>query len=125
MAEKKVERRKVKRLPEKNEVTITTISDSKTNSNEKIICSHSNDISVLGAKIQVNYFLPVNSLLKMDFSLKNWISKLTAFGRVRWIKNIFNDKSSYEAGVEFVNSTPEDIEKRTKYISDRSKHVKN
>ena len=120
MAEKKVEKRRVKRLPEKNEVTITTISDGKQNSKEKIICSQSNDISVLGTKIQVNYFLPVDSLLKIDFKLKNWVHKMSALGKVRWIKNIFRDKS-YEAGVEFVESTPEDIEKRKKYISSRSK----
>jgi hypothetical protein len=118
------EKRRVNRLKEKNEVTITTVADGKTNSKEKIICSHSNDISVLGAKIQVNYFLPVNSLLKVDFNLKNWVSKISALGEVRWIKNIFKDKSSYEAGVEFVGSTPEEIEKRKKYIAARSGKIK-
>lgn len=117
------EKRRVGRLKEKNEVTITTVADGKTNSKEKIICSHSNDISVLGAKIQVNYFLPVNSLLKIEFNLKNWVSKISALGKVRWIKNIFKDES-YEAGVEFVGSTPEEIEKRKKYVSDRSRQVK-
>jgi len=119
MGEKRTEKRRVKRIPEKNEVTITMVNDGKKNEPEKIICSQSNDISVLGTRIQVNYFVPVNSILKIDFNLKDWVHKIAALGEVRWIKNIFGDKS-YEAGVEFVKSTPDDVEKRKKYISSRT-----
>lgn len=114
------EKRRAKRLKDDNEVTITMVSGRGTEPNEKIICSQSKDISVLGTKIQVNYFLPVNSLLKIDFKLKDLYHRITAIGKVIWIKTLFGDKS-YEAGVEFVDSTSEELDKRKKYISGKPK----
>jgi len=110
------EKRKIERLNKKNEVTITIVSDGETNSRGKVVLGQSKDVSVLGTKIQVNYFLPVNSLLKIDFTLKDFYNKITAIGKVKWIKTIFGDES-YEAGVEFVNLSPAEIEKQVNYIS--------
>lgn len=115
-----VEKRRAKRLKEEHEVKITIISDGRKHPEEKVLCCRSNDLSVLGTKIQVNYYLPVNSLIKMDFNLSDLYHKITAVGKVKWIKALFGDKS-YEAGLEFVNSPPEDVEKRLSYISGKSK----
>jgi hypothetical protein len=113
------ERRREKRIKEKNDILITTLENGKTSSKEKILMSHSNDISVLGARIQVNYFLPVNSLFKIEFNLKNWLSKITALAKVRWIKDIVKNHS-FEAGVEFVQSTPEEVEARKQYMASKT-----
>jgi hypothetical protein len=61
------ERRRVKRLEEENEVTITISSDEEKNPKEIIVLGQSKDISVLGTKIQVNLYLSVNTPLKDRF----------------------------------------------------------
>ena len=59
------EKRRVERLKKDNQVTITIVSDGETNSKGKVVLGQSKDVSVLGTKIQVNYYLPVDSLLKI------------------------------------------------------------
>ena len=110
------EKRRVERLKKNNQVTITIFSDGETNSKGRVVLGQSRDVSVLGTKIQVNYFIPVDSLLKIDFTFKDLYNKITAIGKVRWIKTIFTDES-YEAGVEFVNLSPDEIEKQVNFIS--------
>lgn len=97
-------------------MTITIVSNGETNSKGKVVLGQSKDVSVLGTKIQVNYYLPVDSLLKIDFTFKDLCNKITAIGKVRWIKTIFADES-YMAGVEFVNLSPDEIEKQVNFIS--------
>jgi hypothetical protein len=59
------EKRKTERLKEFNEIITTVISG------EKNFYNYSEDISLSGAKIRGNIFLPVDTLLKIDFTLKN------------------------------------------------------
>ena len=114
------EKRKAKRLEEKSEITITIVSGGKKSPEEKIMYNQSNDISVLGARIKANIFLPIDTLLKIDFTLKKLQQKITALGKVKWIKIIIEDKY-YEAGVEFVNTPSEAIQKLKGYISWKKK----
>ena len=115
------EKRRVKRLKEENEITITVISGGKNIPKEKIVYNYSKDISISGAKIQANIFLPVKTLLKIDFTLENLQQKITALGKVKWIKIIIENKY-YEAGVEFVNTPLEAIKKLEDYISWKQKN---
>jgi len=110
------EKRKTERLKEFNEITTTVISG------EKIFYNYSEDISVSGAKIRGNIFLPVDTLLKIDFTLKNLQQKITAPGKVKWIKTIIENKY-YEAGVEFVNTPLEAIKKLEDHISWKQKCI--
>jgi hypothetical protein len=103
------EKRKTERLKEFNEITTTVISG------EKNFYNYSEDISLSGAKIRGNIFLPVDTLLKIDFTLKNLQQKITALGKVKWIKIIIENKY-YEAGVEFVNTPLEAIKKLEDHI---------
>ena len=103
------EKRKTERLKEFNEITTTIISG------EKNFYNYSEDISVSGAKIRGNIPLPIDTLLKIDFTLKNLQQKITALGKVKWIKIIIENKY-YEAGVEFVNTPLEAIKKLEDYI---------
>lgn len=110
------EQRKAERLKELNEITISVIS-SKTNVvREKISYNYSEDISATGAKIRGNILLPVDTVLQIDFRLKTLKKQITAVGKIKWIKVIIEDKY-YEAGVEFVNTTKEAIQKIENYIS--------
>ena len=110
------EKRKTERLKEFNEITTTVISG------EKNFYNYSEDISVSGAKIRGNIPLPVDTLLKIDFILKNLQQKITALGKVKWIKIIIENKY-YEAGVEFVNTPLEAIKKLEDYISWKQKYL--
>jgi hypothetical protein len=110
------EKRKTERLKEFNEIITTVISG------EKNFYNYSEDISLSGAKIRGNIFLPVDTLLKIDFTLKNLQQKITALGKVKWIKIIIENKY-YEAGVEFVNTPLEAIKKLEDHISWKQKCI--
>jgi hypothetical protein len=103
------EKRKTERLNEFNEITTTIISG------EKNFYNYSEDISVSGAKIRGNITLPVDTLLNIDFTLNNLQQKITALGKIKWIKMIIENKY-YEAGVEFVNTPLEVIKKLEDHI---------
>jgi len=111
------ERRRAPRLAEKNEITITTLSRGEKSPEEKIIYNHSMDISVLGTRIKSNSFLPIDTLLKIDLTLKNPNQMMiTAVGKVKWIKSLFADES-YEAGIEFVHTPSNVTQQLANYIS--------
>ena len=110
------EKRKTERLKEFNEITTTVISG------EKNFYNYSEDISVSGAKIRGIIHLPVDTLLKIDFTLKNLQQKITALGKVKWIKIIIENKY-YETGVEFVNTPREAIKKLEDHISWKQKCI--
>jgi PilZ domain. len=109
------ERRKAERLKELNEITISVTCEENNITKNKLLYNYSKDISVSGAKIQSNIFLPVDTLLKIDFKLKTLEKQITALGKVKWIKVLIEDKS-YEAGVEFVDTPSEAIKKLKFYI---------
>ena len=114
------EKRRAKRLVEKSEVTVTIVDGGKKYPKGKVIYNSSKDISASGAKIQSNIFLPIDTLLKIDFKLKNLQQMIAAMGKVKWIKIICEDEC-YDAGVEFVNTPKEAIEKLSDYISWKQK----
>jgi hypothetical protein len=118
------EKRRAKRLEEESELTITIVAGGKKFPKEKVIYNHSKNISVSGAKIQSNIFLPIDALIKMDIKLKNLQQIITAMGKVKWIKIICEDES-YDAGVEFVNTPGEAIKKLADYILWKQKFMFN
>ncbi|MGB5216826.1 MAG: PilZ domain-containing protein [Smithella sp.] len=112
------EKRHSVRLKEFNEITTTVISEETSLSQEPVFYNLSEDISLSGAKIRGNIFLPVDTILKIDFKLKNLRQKITATAKIKWIKSIFEDKW-YEAGVEFINAQSEMIRNLDHYIAHR------
>ena len=110
------ERRKAERLKELNEITISVTSEENNIPKKKFLYNYSNDISVTGANIQSNILLPVDTLLKIDFKLKTLVEQITALGKVKWIKVLIEDKS-YKAGVEFVDTPEEAVNKLKFYIT--------
>ena len=117
------ERRRAKRIAEESEVTITIIAGGKKYPRGKVIYNSSRDISVLGARIQSNIFLPVDTLLKIDFKMKNLQQMITAMGKVKWIKVVCEDEC-YDGGVEFVNTPKEAIDKLSAYITWKQNFIK-
>jgi len=109
-------------LEELNEITISVIAGGKNLPKEKTVDIYSEDISVSGAKIRGNILFPVDTLLKIDFTLKTLQRQITILGKVKWIKIVFEDKC-YEAGVEFFNTPKAAVEKIENYISWKQKNV--
>ena len=107
--------RKVDRLDEENEITITILTEIKNIPKEDIIYNYSDDISMFGTQIHGNVLLPIDTFLKIDVTLKNSKEKVTVFGRVKRNKVITAGKS-YEAGVEFVDTSGESIKKLEDYL---------
>jgi hypothetical protein len=103
------ERRWIPRLKEENEITINIFSGEENLPKEEIPYNSIN-ISVCGAKIQGNILLPVDSIIKIDITLNNSQQKITTIGKVKWNKFII-ENGSYEAGVEFVDTSDEEIHK--------------
>ena len=111
------DRRKEPRIKEESDVTITVVSEGK---HQKVIYDSSKDISVYGAKIHSRLNFPVDTLLEIDFTFNTMQEKITALGKVRWIKVIIEDES-YEVGVEFVDAPSDAIKKLGDYISWKQK----
>jgi hypothetical protein len=117
---KEDELRKSERLNEEHEITITIVSEVENLPKEKIRYKFSKDISESGIKIQGNIPLPVDTLLKIDLTLESLHQKITAFGKIKRIE--FNtEDGSYEAGVEFVDTSSEAIKKIEDYILSKQK----
>ena len=116
------EKRRAPRLKEDNEVTIIVVSGREPLPKEKVIHNLSKDISASGARIQAHLFLPIDTLLKIDITLKTVQQMITVMGKVKWIKIIIDDES-YEAGVEFVNAPIYAIQRLQDYISWKQKRV--
>ena len=103
-------------------IMIDVISRENNLSKEKIFCNYSEDISVSGAKIRGNILLPVDTLLRIDFTLNNLRQKITVFGKVKWTRIILDDKW-YEAGVEFFDTPGEIIKKLDDHIFGKQKCI--
>jgi c-di-GMP-binding flagellar brake protein YcgR len=117
---KENELRKAERLNEEHEITITIVSEVENLPKEKIRYKFSKDISDSGIKIQGNIPLPVDTLLKIDLTLESLRQKITALGKIKRIE--FNtEDGSYEAGVEFVDTSSEAIQKIEDYILSKQK----
>jgi hypothetical protein len=114
------EKRKAPRLKEENEVTIVVVSGRDPLPRERVIYNSCKDFSISGARINAHILLPVDTLLRIDITLKTVHQMITVMGKVKWIKIICDDES-YEEGVEFVNTADEAIEKLKDYISWKQK----
>jgi len=110
------ERRKKPRMQEENNLTITVVAGEKNLPEEEINDSHTENISASGAKIQSHIFLPVGTILELDFISKTVHQRITILGEVKWIKTII-ENVSYEAGVEFFGTPNEAIKEIGDYIS--------
>ncbi len=115
------EKRKAERLEDVNEMVISIISREDNLPKEEICFSHSKDISVYGIRLRATIILSIDSILKVDFTLKDLQQQITTFGKVKWIKVIIDDQY-YEAGLEFVDTPSDAIRKIEDYISWKKTH---
>ncbi|MBN1364886.1 MAG: PilZ domain-containing protein [Syntrophaceae bacterium] len=117
------EKRRTPRIDEENEVTITVVSEEHTLYNlpkKKLIGNYTKNVSEGGAKIQTYIYLPIDTLIKMEFLSEGIKQQINAIGKVKWIK-IIVEGWSYDAGVEFCGTPNEAIKKLGDYISKKLK----
>lgn len=128
-----VEKRKKPRIDEENEVAVTVVSGEYTIVSgeyisynlpkKKIIDNLTINISEGGVKIQTYVYLPVDTQIKLEFTSKGIQQPINTLGKVKWINTIVEDWS-YEAGIEFFDSSIEAIQKLGDYITKKTKHEK-
>lgn len=111
------ERRNAPRVKTSDEITISVTPEDKNISKKKFLYNYSKDISVSGTRIESSILLPVDTVVKIAFKLKNLEKEITALGKVKWIKVLIEDKS-YEAGVEFVDIPGEAIKRLEYYVGE-------
>ena len=112
------ERRRKPRINQENKVTITVISGEE-NIPKKIINYYlSKNISESGIGIHANIFLPVNTQIKIEVTLKDPPQMITAFAKVIWIKR-FSTNDFCEAGLKFFDTSNEMIKQLEDYISSK------
>ena len=107
-------------MVQENEITIKVVSTDKLPTSKTIIYDISKDVSASGARIQANAFFPVDTLLKIQLILKNPPRMVVALGKVKWIRSLFGDES-YEAGLEFVDTSSETIKVLAEHVSQLKK----
>lgn len=100
------EKRKDKRVRERNKVKISLVTEDKDIFKGKILDSHSDDISMNGIKIISKKKIPINTIVRIELESKKMRKEIRIIGKVRWIKK-FKNGYGYEVGMEFVNTTPE------------------
>jgi hypothetical protein len=116
------EKRRAPRLKEENEITIIVVSGREPLPKDRVLYNSLKDFSVSGARINAHILLPVDTLVRIDITLKTVHQMITVMGKVKWIKIICDDES-YEEGIEFVNTADEAIKKLKDYISWKQKHT--
>ena len=112
------ERRGTPRIKEKNKVKITVISGKENLPKRKINYYLGKDISKSGIRIQTNIFLPINTQLKIEVTLKDLPPMITVFAKIIWIKR-FSTNDFCEAGLKFFNTSNEMIQQLEDYISSK------
>jgi hypothetical protein len=117
---KEDELRKAQRLNEEHNIAITILSEDKNLLKEKILYKFSKDISDSGIKIRGNIPLPVDTLIKIDLTLGRVHKEITALGKVKWVE-FDTEEGSFEAGVEFVDTSSEAIKEIEDYILSKQK----
>lgn len=109
-----IERRKYKRIPDTIQVKYEIIDDIR----KVPFSSYTKDISAGGFLIRINKYIPVNSIIKLKFYVKDHSEFIPAEAKVVRIEEIVKEKL-YDAGIEFIVIEKEDFDALSKYIENK------
>ncbi|MBN1223542.1 MAG: PilZ domain-containing protein [Candidatus Aminicenantes bacterium] len=99
------ERRQASRYDQEHKVAFGILNNEDSPQQKKIARSLTKNISSAGVMIHSDVFLPVGEMLTVELSLNGSLEVITLVGRVRWIKNVFQDEL-FAVGLEFVDVPP-------------------
>jgi len=117
------DKRKAARISEKAPATVSPSGYGAPDIDQKLTRCLTEDISIKGIKIQSENFFPMNSILKIQLSLKVPARMINMVGEIRWIRKL---KSSevYEMGIEIVGTSKEDHVALKRHIEESPALVK-
>ena len=102
------DKRREKRIKEKNKLVCEIISCNSNIKHKKIFYTLTKDISLGGVNIRTDTFLPADTVVKIEFSLPKTHKVLSIKGKVKWVKSLYGDEV-FELGLEFVDTPPDMI----------------
>lgn len=117
------ERRRARRISEKAEATISPASTDYLDLDKKVARCLTEDISIKGIKIQSEKFLPVNSILKIQLSLRDPTRLINVWGKIRWVRQL-KACEVFEMGIEIVGTSKEGLGILKRHIEDSLETVK-
>jgi c-di-GMP-binding flagellar brake protein YcgR len=95
-------KRREKRFKEENQVVIHYAQENKNTVDYMETNAATHDISLGGARIQVDKHFPVDSVIRIQINLSRSGEAIKVDGKVKWIREI-PDEDHYEIGVEFLH----------------------
>ena len=100
-----IEKRREKRMPEENKVTIEYHAESENKDDSTQVNALTKDISLSGARIESDMPFPVGTMVKIRIALSKSHKLLNLDGKIKWIRDIEDDEL-FEMGVEFEHTLP-------------------
>lgn len=95
-------KRREKRFKEENRVVIHYTRKNKDSVEYAETNAATHDISLGGARIQVDKYFPVDSEIRIQLNLSRSKEAIKVDGRVKWIRKA-QDEDFYDIGVEFLH----------------------
>jgi len=95
-------KRREKRFKEENRVVIHYAQENKDSVEYAETNAATHDISLGGARIQVDKYFPVDSVIRIQINLSRSGEAIKVDGKVKWIEKA-QDKDLYDIGVEFLH----------------------
>lgn len=117
------EKREARRINERAAVAISLASLDYPHVDKKIAHCLTEDISIKGIKIQSEKFFPINSILKIQLSLKEPTRLINVLGKIRWIKKL-KACEVFEMGIEIVGTSKEDLGVLKRHIDESPGMIK-
>jgi len=102
----KSEKRKEPRRDDELSVEIEILSDETNPRPTRVLYAQIKDISVGGVKIWTSVYIPLDTPIKLKFTLSKLGETIGPIGKVVW-GNPIEDSDMYEMGIEFENTQPE------------------
>jgi c-di-GMP-binding flagellar brake protein YcgR len=113
-----LDRRKDLRVEEENQVTFSVLIEEESQKYRKISHCLTRNISLNGAMISGDTFLPVGSNVTLELLLAGHYEAITLVGKVRWVRVMPSD-DVFEAGLEFVDVPPNGVSALNAHLLDQ------
>ena len=107
--------RKEIRLKEEHKLTFLIVSEEKNPLDDNTYLAFTENISSGGIKIVTNKLLKIGTLLEIELSLGGKNKAINLFGRVQWIRHLY-DGELFAIGVMFEDNSAENIMSLMEYI---------
>jgi hypothetical protein len=112
------EKRRSKRIPEENEVTVMVDSKDTALPTKKTCYAMTKDISLRGLRVRCAAFFPVDACVKLEILFTRPSQFISVYGNVRWVKEL-TALGLFEIGLGFSDLSLQN----SKILKERIKRV--